>query len=92
MSANKLRMIGCIGFAALSAYLAVNAMGRGFDEYAGDLHCRFITAQRDVLFKLIPELQPPPQADQIVAAAGAKKSIDHPADRRFYTANEWPRV
>jgi hypothetical protein len=27
MSANKLWMIGCIGFAGLSAYLAANAMG-----------------------------------------------------------------
>jgi len=66
-------MIGCIAFAALSAYLAVSSFGVGFNEYTDTIHCNFTTAQRDVLFKLIPELRPPLQSDHIVAAANAAK-------------------
>ena len=70
-------MIGCIAFAVLSVYLAANSLSVGFNKYGDTIHCNFTTAQRDVLFKLIPELRPPLQADQIVAAANAAKvSID----------------
>jgi len=70
-------MIGCIAFAGLSIYLAMNSYGVGLNKYTDTIHCNFTTAQRDVLFKLIPELQPPLQADQIVAAANAARiSID----------------
>jgi hypothetical protein len=64
-------MTGCIAFAGLSAYLAVGAFGVGFDAYTNRIHCNFTTAQRDVLFRIIPELRPPLQAEQIVAAANA---------------------
>jgi hypothetical protein len=73
MKATRLWMIGCIAFAGLSAYLAMNSLGVGFNKYTDTIHCNFTTAQRDVLFKLIPELRPPLQADQIVAAADAAK-------------------
>jgi hypothetical protein len=73
MTATRLWMIGCIAFAGLSASLALNEFGVGFNNYADTIHCNFSTAQRDVLFNLIPELRPPLQADQIVAAANAAK-------------------
>ncbi len=64
-------MIGCIAFAALSAYLMLNLFSVGFNNYTDTIHCNFTTAQRDVLFKLIPELRPRLQGDQIIAAANA---------------------
>ena len=73
MTATRLWMIGCIVFAGLSAYLVLDTFSAGFNNYADTIHCHFTTAQRDVLFKLIPELRPRLQADQIVAAADAAK-------------------
>ena len=66
-------MIGCIAFAGLSAYLVLSSFGAGLNNYTDTIHCHFTAAQRDVLFKLIPELRPRLQADQIVAAADAAK-------------------
>ena len=66
-------MIGCIAFAGISIYLAVNSFGIGLNGYSATIHCSFATAQRDVLFKLIPELRPPLEASQIEAAAKAAK-------------------
>jgi hypothetical protein len=73
MTAARLWMIGCIAFAGLSVYLAMNSFGVGLNKYTDTIHCNFTAAQRDVLFKLIAELRPPLQADQIVAAASAAK-------------------
>jgi hypothetical protein len=79
MTTTRLWMIGCLAFAGLSIYLAVNSFGLGMNDYAAAIHCNFTTAQRDVLFKLIPRLRPPLQAGQIVAAADAAKiSITQP--------------
>jgi hypothetical protein len=73
MTASRLWMVGCLGFAGLSAFLAISLIGSGFNQYGENLHCRFVTAQRDVLFKLIPELRPMLTADQIVVAASAAR-------------------
>jgi hypothetical protein len=69
-------MIGCIGFAALSAYLAVNNATMGFGDYVNGVHLRFVTSQRNAMFKLISELRPALQVDQVEAAAkSARLSI-----------------
>ena len=73
MTATRLWMIGCLAFAGLSAYLAVDLFGTGFNNYAEHIRCNFVSAQRDVLFKLIPELRPRLQADQIETAAMSAK-------------------
>ncbi len=66
-------MIGCIAFAGLSAYLMLNSFSVGMNTYTDTIHSNFTTAQRDVLFKLIPEIRPPLEASQIEAAAKAAK-------------------
>jgi len=78
MFTTRIWMIGCIAFAGLSAYLASDLFGTGFNQYTEHVQCNFIGAQRNVLFKLIPELRPRLQADQIeAAAASTKTSIQH---------------
>jgi hypothetical protein len=64
-------MLGCIAFAALSAYLFVMWATTGFSKYAADLHGRFISSQRDAMFRLISQIEPPLRAEQIEKAAKA---------------------
>ena len=45
MAINRFWMIGCIGFAALSAYLAVNNATMSFGDYANGVHLRFVASQ-----------------------------------------------
>jgi hypothetical protein len=73
MAISRFWMIGCIGFAALSAYLAVNNATMGFGDYVNGVHLRFVASQRDAMFKLISELRPRLQVDQVEAAATAAK-------------------
>jgi hypothetical protein len=80
MGGSRFWMLGCILFAGLSAYLAIDNASLGFGQYAGGVRDRFVTTQRDAMFKLIPELRPPLQADQVEAAAkAARLSIDRTA-------------
>ncbi|HEX7791969.1 MAG TPA: hypothetical protein VF467_15750 [Afipia sp.] len=71
MNAARLWMIGCIVFAALSAWLAIFSTNSGLNQYTGDLHGRFIRDQRDTMFKLISKAQPPLTVEQIESAAQA---------------------
>lgn len=73
MTANRIWIVGCIGFAALSAYLAFDRVLMTSNQYAGGVRVRTIAAQRDELFRLIPQLRPAINADQIEAAAKAAK-------------------
>jgi hypothetical protein len=73
MTATRLWMVGCIAFAGLSVYLMIELFGTGFNNYASDVQFRFVSAQRDVLFKLIPRLQPPLEASAIENAAKVAK-------------------
>jgi hypothetical protein len=66
-------MIGCIGFATLSAYLAVNNATMGFGQYTCTVHHGFVLSQRDAMFKLISELRPALKVDQVEAAAMAAR-------------------
>ncbi|HEX3161852.1 MAG TPA: hypothetical protein VHQ92_04670 [Pseudolabrys sp.] len=69
--------LGCIGFAALSAYLLAYQFGTGMNQYSNNVRNSFVSAQRNSIFKLISELRPPLQADQIeVAAKATKMSFD----------------
>jgi hypothetical protein len=81
MGGSRFWVLGCILFACLSAYLAFDNASLRFGQYAGGVRDRFVTAQRDAMFKLIPELRPPLQADQVEAAAkAAKLSLDRTAE------------
>jgi hypothetical protein len=81
MTATRLWALGCIVSAAFSAYLGLQLWSVGFDKYAGDVQCRFIAAQRDATFKLLPELRPSLRADQLEnAARAANLSTQRTAD------------
>jgi hypothetical protein len=73
MATSRFWMIGCIGFAALSAYLAINNATMGFGQYANTVHHGFVLSQRYAMFKLISELRPALQVDQVEAAAKAAR-------------------
>src|SRR5262245_17851391 len=73
MATSRFWIVGCIGFAALSAYLAINNATMGFGDYTNGVHYRFVASQRDAMFKLISELQPALQVDEVEAAAKAAR-------------------
>ena len=73
MASNRLWMVGCFAFAALSGYLAFDRTSMRFNQYASGVRDRTVTAQRDVLFQIIQLAQPPIQAAQIQRAAEAAK-------------------
>jgi hypothetical protein len=71
MTATRLWMFACLGFAGLSAYLAVHAAELDFIRHGGDIRFDFAQSERDTMFKLVAALQPPLPADQLEAAANA---------------------
>jgi hypothetical protein len=91
MVANRLWMIGCIGFAALSIYLVVDRAVMSFSQYTQGVRDRMVTAQRDAMFVLVAQVRPALQADQIEAAANAAKlSIKRePGSLRLMTGVEF---
>ena len=73
MTSKRLWMIGCIVFAAISAYLTLDRSLTGFAQYSSGVRDRIVTSQRDDMFKIIQQAQPPIKADQVQRAAVISK-------------------
>ena len=73
MTSKRLWMMGCIVFAAISAYLALEIGLIRFTQYSSGVRDRIVTSQRDDMFKIIQQAQPPIKADQIQRAAEISK-------------------